>query len=128
MENKDAKILADEKLEQVAGGSISNNTDWTDALDSKYRIEIIKQRDDVLSQLASSIHKDYSKGYADAYDELIHDLWGVAYVNRSDFISGIQRASDNFCRNIYKIVQSPYLITPTFIILENIIFGVAMEK
>ena len=128
MESKDTNMLIDEKLEWVAGGSISNNTDWIDALDSKYRIEIMKQRGDVLSRLSNNFYNDYSKGYADAYDELIHDLWGVAYVNRSDFISGIQRDSDNFCRNIYKIVQSPYLITPTFIILENIIFGVAMEK
>ena len=128
MENKDAKIQADERLEQVAGGNISNNTDWIDALDSKYRIEIIKQRDDVLSQLASSIHKDYSKGYADAYDELIRDLWGVVFVNRSDFISAIQRASDNFCSNICKIVHGPYLITSTLITLEHIIADVTLEK
>ena len=128
MENKDAKIQADEKLEQVAGGNISNNTDWIDALDSKYRIEIIKLRDDVLSQLASSIHKDYSKGYADAYDKLIRDLWGVVFVNRSDFISAIQRASDSFCSNICKIVHGPYLLTSTLITLEHIIADVTLEK
>ena len=34
MESKDTNMLIDEKLEWVVGGSISNNTDCIDALDS----------------------------------------------------------------------------------------------